>query len=72
MLFRRGDQLVPDASAFPLSVVCRLGCEFRLGRCEPDLPNLAELHMLFGMPEIVVVLHGQPTLGRTAKRLGQA
>jgi hypothetical protein len=43
-----------------------------LGRCEPDFPDLAEFHMLLGLPEIVVVLHGKPTLRRTAKRLGKA
>ena len=43
-----------------------------LGRCEPDFPDLAELHMLLGLPEIVVGLHGKPTLRRTAKRLGKA
>jgi hypothetical protein len=40
-----------------------------LGSCEPDL---TELHTLLGMPEIVVVLHGQSTLRRTSKRLGKA
>jgi hypothetical protein len=40
-----------------------------LGSCEPDL---TELHMLISVPEIVLVLHGQPSLRRTAKRLGEA
>ena len=43
-----------------------------LGRCESDFPDLVEFHMLLGLPEIVVVLHGEPTLRRTAKRLGKA
>ncbi len=43
-----------------------------LSRCEPDLPDLTKLHMLLGLPEIVVGLHGKPTLRRTAKRLGKA
>ena len=42
-----------------------------LGRCEPDLSDLAEFHMLLGFPEIMVVLHGKPTLRRPAKRLGK-
>lgn len=44
----------------------------RLSRCEPDFSDLAKFHMLLGVPEIMVVLHGQPTLWRTAKRLGQS
>ena len=47
---------------FTLSASKRL-----LGRCEPDFPDLAEFHMLLGLPEIVVGLHGKPTLWRTAK-----
>ena len=52
---------------FTLSASKRL-----LGRCEPDFPDLAEFHMLLGLPEIVVVLHSKPTLQRTAKSLGKA
>ena len=73
MQFQRSDQPVSVAPlAFPLSDAFRLCCQFHLGRREPDFPNLAELHILLGLPEIVIVLHGQPTLWRTAKRLGQA
>ena len=67
-----GDQPVSDAPAVLLSDACQLGCQCHLGCCEPDLHDLAELHMLLGLPEIVIVLHGQPTLRRTAKRLGKA
>ena len=42
-----------------------------LGRCEPDFPNLAEFHMLLGLPKIVLGLHGKPTFRRTSKSLGK-
>ncbi len=58
---------VPEAATFHRVCSKRL-----LGRCEPDFSDLAELHMLLGLPEVVVVLHGKPTLRRTAKRLGKA
>lgn len=53
----------------PFSSASHLGYEFLLRCCESDFPDHAELHMLLGMPEIVVVLHGKPTFRRTAKRL---
>jgi hypothetical protein len=41
-----------------------------LGRGEPDSAHIAELDVLLGVPEIVVVLHGKPTLGRATQCLG--
>ena len=67
MQFRRGDQPVSATPTFPLSVASLPGLQFLLRRCEPDLPDLAEIHMLLGMPEIMIILHGKPTLRRTER-----
>lgn len=58
VLIQMGDQPVSATPAFPLSGASRLGCQFLLGRCEPDFPDFAEPHMLLGVPEIVIVLYG--------------
>ena len=43
----------------------------RLGCCKPDFGYIAEIYALLRLPQIVVILHGKPTLGRAAKRLGK-
>lgn len=48
-----------------------MGFTSYLGRCEPDLPDPAELHMLLNVPEIMIILYGKPTLRRTAKPFGK-
>ena len=66
MQFQRGDQPV-SGTIVSLSAACRLGCQFLPGCREPNLHDLAELNMLLGMPEIVVILHIKPTLWRTER-----
>src|SRR5258708_17247076 len=41
-------------------------------RGKPDFADLAQIYGLFGLPKIMVVLHGQPTLRRAAESLGKA
>src|SRR5258708_3163834 len=39
---------------------------------KPDFADLAQIYGLFGLPKIMVVLNGQPTLRRAAESLGKA
>ena len=41
-------------------------------RVKLKLPNPGEIRRIPGLPEIIIVLHGQPTLRRPAYRFGQA
>ena len=43
----------------------------KLGRCKPDFADIAEIYALPGLPQIMAVLHGRPTLRRTAKSFGK-
>lgn len=40
--------------------------------CQPELANTLQIHVLPSQPKIVVVLHGEPALGRTANGHGNA
>ena len=43
-----------------------------LRRCQLELADTLQIDVLPSQPEIVVVLHGEPALGRTANGLGKA
>lgn len=54
-------------SRLPFQSPADMATNVLLSRGEPDFPDLAEPHMLLGVPEIVIVLHGQPTRRRTER-----
>ena len=63
-------QAPPAAWAGPRNDV---GLNALLGRGgKLELANPFQVDMLAGHPEIVGILHGKPTLGRAANRLGQS
>ena len=43
-----------------------------LGRCQPDSADVAEIYALLRLPQVVVILHGKPTLRRAAESFGKA
>ncbi len=43
-----------------------------LGHCKPDFADIAQLYALLRLPQVMVILHGKPTLRRAAKRFGKA
>ncbi len=40
-------------------------------RRQPDLADSCQIHMLFGAPKVVLILHGEPAFRGSSQRLGK-
>jgi hypothetical protein len=62
---------MPEDETGRLFTLIRLNCLELIKRSESDLADATEIDVLSGLPKVVVVLHGKPTLGRTAESFGK-